>query len=150
MSSELKAHLTSEMKAAMKAKEKERLAVIRSMQAAIKQVEIDSQTTLEDDAQVLPILDKMLKQRRDSLQQYEEAGRPELAEQEAFEMKIIQDFLPQPLTEAEVSQLVDEAIADVSASSMQDMGKVMGLLKPKMQGRADMAEVSKLIKAKLS
>ncbi|MDG4812692.1 GatB/YqeY domain-containing protein [Hydrogenovibrio sp. 3SP14C1] len=150
MPSELKAHLTSEMKAAMKAKEKERLVVIRSMLAAIKQVEIDNQTTLEDDAEVLPILDKMLKQRRDSLQQYEEAGRPELAEQEALEMKIIQDFLPQPLTEAEVSQLVDEAIADVSASSMQDMGKVMGLLKPKMQGRADMAEVSKLIKAKLS
>ncbi|QBZ83854.1 aspartyl-tRNA amidotransferase subunit B [Hydrogenovibrio crunogenus] len=150
MSSELKARLTSEMKIAMKAKEKERLAVIRSMQAAIKQVEIDNQTTLEDDAEVLPILDKMLKQRRDSLQQYEEAGRPELAEQEALEMKIIQDFLPQPLTEAEVSQLVDEAISDVSASSMQDMGKVMGLLKPKMQGRADMAEVSKLIKAKLS
>ncbi|MBD3611490.1 MAG: GatB/YqeY domain-containing protein, partial [Hydrogenovibrio crunogenus] len=113
-------------------------------------VEIDNQTTLEDDAEVLPILDKMLKQRRDSFQQYEEAGRPELAEQEAFEMNIIQDFLPKPLTEAEVSQLVDEAISDVSASSMQDMGKVMGLLKPKMQGRADMAEVSKLIKAKLS
>ena len=150
MPSELKAHLTSEMKAAMKAKEKERLVVIRSMLAAIKQVEIDNRTTLEDDAEVLPILDKMLKQRRDSLQQYEQAGRPELAEQEALEMKIIQDFLPQPLTEAEVSQLVDEAIADVSASSMQDMGKVMGLLKPKMQGRADMAEVSKLIKAKLS
>jgi len=150
MPSELKAHLTSEMKTAMKAKEKERLVVIRSMLAAIKQVEIDNQTTLEDDAEVLPILDKMLKQRRDSLQQYEEADRPELAEQEAFEMKIIQDFLPQPLTEAEVSQLVDDAIAEVSASSMQDMGKVMGLLKPKMQGRADMAEVSKLIKAKLS
>lgn len=150
MPSELKAHLTSEMKTAMKAKEKERLVVIRSMLAAIKQVEIDNQTTLEDDAEVLPILDKMLKQRRDSFQQYEEAGRPELAEQEAFEMNIIQDFLPKPLTEAEVSQLVDEAISDVSASSMQDMGKVMGLLKPKMQGRADMAEVSKLIKAKLS
>lgn len=135
---------------AMKAKEKARLGVIRSMLAAIKQVEIDSQTTLEDDAAVLAILDKMLKQRRDSQQQYEDAGRPELAEQEAYEMTVIQDFLPQPLTETEVAELVESAIAEVSAASMQDMGKVMGLLKPKMQGRADMAVVSKLIKAKLS
>ncbi len=150
MSSELKAKLTSEMKVAMKAKEKARLGVIRSMLAAIKQVEIDSQATLEDDSAVLAILDKMLKQRRDSQQQYEEAGRPELAEQEAYEMTVIQDFLPQPLTEAEVADLVDDAIQAVSAASMQDMGKVMGLLKPKMQGRADMAVVSKLIKAKLS
>lgn len=147
--SELKATLTSAMKEAMKAKEKERLAVIRSMLAAIKQVEVDNQTTLEDDADVLPILDKMLKQRRDSHQQYLDADRPELAEQEAFEMTVIQDFLPQALTEAEIAQMIDEAIAEVSASSMQDMGKVMGLLKPKMQGRADMAEVSKLIKSKL-
>lgn len=150
MSSELKAKLTSEMKVAMKAKEKARLGVIRSMLAAIKQVEIDSQATLEDDSAVLAILDKMLKQRRDSQQQYEDAGRPELAEQEAYEMTVIQDFLPQPLTEAEVADLVDDAIQAVSATSMQDMGKVMGLLKPKMQGRADMAVVSKLIKAKLS
>lgn len=150
MSSELKAQLTSEMKVAMKAKDKARLGVIRSMLAAIKQVEIDSQTTLEDDSAVLAILDKMLKQRRDSHQQYEEAGRPELAEQEAYEMTVIQDFLPQPLTEAEIAELVDDAIQAVSAASMQDMGKVMGLLKPKMQGRADMADVSKLIKAKLS
>lgn len=150
MSSELKAQLTSEMKVAMKAKDKARLGVIRSMLAAIKQVEIDSQSTLEDDSAVLAILDKMLKQRRDSQQQYEEAGRPELAEQEAYEMTVIQDFLPQPLTEAEIAELVDDAIQAVSAASMQDMGKVMGLLKPKMQGRADMADVSKLIKAKLS
>ncbi|MGE4499478.1 GatB/YqeY domain-containing protein [Hydrogenovibrio thermophilus] len=147
--SELKATLTSAMKEAMKAKEKERLAVIRSMLAAIKQVEVDKQTTLEDDADVLPILDKMLKQRRDSHQQYLDADRPELAEQEAYEMTVIQDFLPQALTEAEIAQMIDEAVAEVSASSMQDMGKVMGLLKPKMQGRADMAEVSKLIKSKL-
>jgi uncharacterized protein YqeY len=147
--SELKATLTSAMKEAMKAKEKERLAVIRSMLAAIKQVEVDKQTTLEDDADVLPILDKMLKQRRDSHQQYLDADRPELAEQEAYEMTVIQDFLPQALTEAEIVQMIDEAVAEVSASSMQDMGKVMGLLKPKMQGRADMAEVSKLIKSKL-
>lgn len=150
MSNEIKANLTSEMKAAMKAKEKERLAVIRSMLAAIKQVEIDNQTTVEDDAEVLPILDKMLKQRRDSHQQYMDAERPELAEQEAFEMTVIQSFLPSPLTEEEISGLIDDAVAQTGAASMQDMGKVMGLLKPKMQGRADMAEVSKLIKAKLA
>ncbi|BBN58858.1 GatB/YqeY domain-containing protein [Hydrogenovibrio marinus] len=150
MSSEIKANLTSEMKAAMKAKEKERLTVIRSMLAAIKQVEVDNQTTVDDDAEILPILDKMLKQRRDSQQQYMDAGRPELAEQEAFEMTVIQSFLPSPLTEDEISGLIDEAVAQTGAASMQDMGKVMGLLKPKMQGRADMAEVSKLIKAKLA
>ncbi|MBD3822401.1 GatB/YqeY domain-containing protein [Hydrogenovibrio sp. JE_KL2] len=150
MSSEIKANLTSEMKAAMKAKEKERLTVIRSMLAAIKQVEVDNQTTVDDDAEILPILDKMLKQRRDSQQQYVDAGRPELAEQEAFEMTVIQSFLPSPLTEDEISGLIDEAVAQTGAASMQDMGKVMGLLKPKMQGRADMAEVSKLIKAKLA
>ncbi|WP_024850450.1 GatB/YqeY domain-containing protein [Hydrogenovibrio kuenenii] len=150
MSNEIKASLTSEMKVAMKAKEKERLAVIRSMLAAIKQVEIDGQTTIEDDAEVLSILDKMLKQRRDSHQQYTDAGRPELAEQEAYEMTVIQEFLPSPLTEEEISGLIDEAVAQSGAASMQDMGKVMGLLKPKMQGRADMAEVSKLIKAKLA
>jgi len=147
--SELKARLTSEMKVAMKAKEKERLTVIRSMLAAIKQVEVDNQTTVDDDAEILPILDKMMKQRKDSHQQYIDAERPELAEQEAFEMTVIKDFLPQALTEDEISQMVDEAIAELSATSMQDMGKVMGSLKPKMQGRADMAEVSKLIKAKL-
>lgn len=147
--SELKARLTSEMKVAMKAKEKERLTVIRSMLAAIKQVEVDNQTTVDDDAEILPILDKMMKQRKDSHQQYLDAERPELAEQEAFEMSVIKDFLPQALTEDEISQMVDEAIAELSATSMQDMGKVMGSLKPKMQGRADMAEVSKLIKAKL-
>jgi len=150
MSSELKAQLTSEMKVAMKAKEKARLGVIRSMLAAIKQVEIDSQATLEDDAAVWAILDKMLKQRRDSQKQYEDAGRPELAEQEAYEITVIQDFLPQPLTDAEVSELVEAAIEAVSAASMQDMGKVMAILKPKMKGRADMAVVSKIIKAKLS
>lgn len=149
MSSELKATLSQAMKTAMKAKEKERLAVIRSMQAAIKQIEIDGQKTIEDDAEILPILDKMLKQRRESEKQYVEAGRQDLADVEAFEMTVIQDFLPQPLTADEIEQLIAQAVADSGASSMQEMGKVMGLLKPKMQGRADMGEVSKLIKAKL-
>jgi len=147
--SNLKEQLTAEMKAAMKAKEKERLLVIRTMQAAIKQVEIDDQTTL-DDAGILAVLDKMLKQRRDSIKQYSDANRPELAEKEAYEMTVIQEFMPQPLSEEEIEKLVEEAMAETGASGMQDMGKVMGLLKPKMQGRADMGEVSKLIKAKLN
>lgn len=148
--SELRARLTAEMKAAMKAKLKARLEAIRSMIAAIKQVEIDNQISIEADADVLPILDKMLKQRRDSERQYIEAGRPELAEQEAFEMQVVQEFLPQALTEDEIAQMVAEAIEQVGAASMQDMGQVMAQLKPKMQGRADMAEVSKGIKAKLA
>jgi len=150
MSSEIKATLSSEMKVAMKAKQKPRLAVIRSMQAAIKQIEIDERITLEDDAVILSVLDKMLKQRRDSFKQFTDAGRPELAEQEAFEMDVIQTFLPQPLTEEEIVKLVAEAIAESGAETMQDMGKVMGLLKPKMQGRADMGKVSGLIKSQLS
>ncbi len=146
--SNLKERLTAEMKAAMKAKDKDRLLVIRTMQAAIKQVEIDNQTTL-DDAGILAVLDKMLKQRRDSIKQYTDANRPELAEKEAYEMTVIQEFMPQPLTPEEIEQMVEEAMAETGASSMQDMGKVMGVLKPKMQGRADMGEVSKMIKAKL-
>lgn len=148
--SELKQALTAEMKACMKAKDKNRLGVVRALLAAIKQVEIDNQTTLEDDAEVLAILDKAMKQRKDSHQQYVDADRPDLAEQEAYEMSVIQDFMPQALTEAEINDLISEAMASTGASSMQDMGKVMGLLKPKMQGRADMGEVSKLIKAKLA
>lgn len=150
MSSEIKALLTTEMKVAMKAKQKPRLAVIRSMQAAIKQIEIDGQKTIDDDAVILPILDKMLKQRRDSFQQFTDADRPELAEQESYEMEIIQEFLPQPLTEEEIVKMVEDAITESGAASMQEMGKVMGLLKPKMQGRADMGKVSGLIKSQLS
>ncbi len=150
MSSEIKATLMSEMKLAMKAKQKSRLVVIRSMQSAIKQIEIDGPTTLDDDAVILPILDKMLKQRRDSFQQFTDAERPELAEQESFEMTVIQEFLPTPLTEEEIVEMVAKAIADSGASSMQEMGRVMGLLKPQMQGRADMSKVSGLIKSQLS
>ncbi|WP_321326260.1 GatB/YqeY domain-containing protein [Thiomicrorhabdus sp.] len=148
MSETMKEKLTAEMKACMKAKDKERLQVVRSLLAAIKQVEIDNQTTV-DDAGVLAILDKAMKQRRDSHQQFTDADRPDLAEQEAYEMSVIQDFMPQALTEDEINALIDDAMTKTGASSMQDMGKVMGLLKPEMQGRADMGEVSKLIKAKL-
>ena len=150
MSETLKERLSAEMKRCMKAKEKERLAVVRSLQAAIKQVEIDSQKTLEDEAEVLAILDKAMKQRKDSHQQYIDADRQDLAEVEAFERSVIQDFMPQPLSENEINAMIDKAMADTGAVSMQEMGKVMGLLKPQMQGRADMGEVSKLIKAKLS
>lgn len=144
----MKEQLTAEMKACMKAKNKERLQVVRSLLAAIKQVEIDNQTTV-DDAGVLAIIDKAMKQRRDSHQQFTDADRPDLAEQEAYEMTVIQDFMPQALTEDEINTLIENAMAESGANSMQDMGKVMALLKPQMQGRADMGGVSKLIKAKL-
>ena len=144
----LKEHLTAEMKVSMKAKDKRRLVVIRSLLAAIKQVEIDGQTTV-DDAGALAIVDKAMKQRRDSHQQFLDADRPDLAEQEAYEMTVIQDFMPEALSEDEMNALIDSAMTESGAVTMQDMGKVMGLLKPKMQGRADMAVVSKLIKAKL-
>lgn len=144
-----KVSLTDEMKRCMKAGEKARLLVVRSLLAAIKQQEIDQQITL-DDAQVLAVLDKALKQRRDSLAQYNEAGREDLAEQEAYEISVIQSFMPQPLDEAEITQMIADAVAQTNAVNMQDMGKVMAWLKPKMQGRADMAVVSQKIKASLS
>jgi uncharacterized protein YqeY len=147
--SEYKSTLTAEMKRCMKAGEKERLLVVRSLLAAIKQQEIDQQITL-DDAQVLAVLDKAVKQRRDSINQFTEAGRQDLADIELAELAVIQDFMPQPLTETEIAQMVADAVAEVDAKSMQDMGKVMALLKPAMQGRADMGQVSQKIKAALS
>ena len=144
----LKEQLTTEMKVSMRAKDKQRLVVIRSLLAAIKQIEIDSQTTV-DEAGALAIVDKAMKQRRDSYQQFLDADRSDLADQEAYEMTVIQGFMPEALTEEEINDLIDSAMAESGATTMQDMGKVMGLLKPKMQGRADMAVVSKLIKAKL-
>jgi len=148
MSSDLKAQLMAEMKAAMKAKDKDRLLVIRAMQAAIKQIEIDNQTTLDDEG-VLQVLDKGIKQRREAHQQFKDADRQDLADVEAYQMSVIQEFMPAALTEDEISALIDNAMTETGASSMQDMGKVMAILKPVMQGRADMSEVSKLIKAKL-
>lgn len=149
MSCELKVTLSNAMKDAMRAKQKERLLVIRNMQAAIKQIEIDNHITIEDDAEILPILDKMLKQRRESERQYLDANRADLADVEAFEMTVIQEFLPQALTTEEIQTMVAQAVIETGAATMQEMGKVMALLKPQMQGRADMSEVSKLIKAKL-
>ncbi len=144
----LKERLTAEMKVSMRAKDKKRLVVIRSLLAAVKQVEVDSRATV-DDAGVLAIIDKAMKQRRDSHQQFLDANRLDLAEQEAYEMTVIQDFMPEALTEDEINALIDTAMTESGAATMQDMGKVMGLLKPKMQGRADMGVVSKLIRAKL-
>ena len=145
----LKATITEAMKTAMRAKDKERLSVIRLIQADIKRIEVDERIEL-DDARVLAVLDKMVKQRKDSIAQFSEAGRTDLADKEAFEVSVIQQFLPAQLTEAEILSLVDEAIASTGASGMQDMGKVMGLLKPKIQGRGDMGSVSGIIKQKLA
>ncbi|MFA5529070.1 MAG: GatB/YqeY domain-containing protein [Thiohalomonadaceae bacterium] len=148
MSQSLKQRIDEEIKAAMRAKDKDRLGTLRLVAAAIKQREVDERITL-DDSQVLAVLDKMLKQRRDSIEQYRNAGREELAQREEFEVKVIQEFLPAALTEAELEALVAEAVTASGAASIKDMGKVMALLKPKVQGRADMGVVSATIKARL-
>ena len=137
------------MKAAMKAKEKERLGTIRLIQAEFKRIEVDERIEIED-ARALAVLDKMIKQRRDSAKQYEDAGREELAAQENFEIEVIQEFLPAQLSEAELIAMVDAAIAASGASGMQAMGPVMGQLKPQLQGRADVGAVSKMVKERLT
>jgi len=147
--SSLKQSLTDAMKAAMKGGDKKRLGVIRLVLAAIKQVEVDERIELDDD-RVLAVLDKMVKQRRESISQYKEAGRDDLMEQEEYEVSILKDFLPEALSDDEIAQLITRAIADTGASSIKDMGKVMGILKPQMQGRADMGAVSGQIKAQLN
>ena len=136
------------MKQAMIAKEKVRLGTIRMALAAIKQIEVDTRETLNDE-QVIAVLTKMVKQRRDSIAQYEAAGRSELAAAEAEEIQVIETFLPTPLSEAEIAAFIDAAIVEMGASSMADMGKVMGALKPKVQGRADMGAIGAMIRAKL-
>lgn len=145
----LKQRLTDDMKAAMKAGEKERLGTIRLMNAAIKQKEVDERVEV-DDTQVLAILEKMMKQRKDSVSQYEAANREDLAVIERAEMAIIEQYLPAKLGEAEVLAVIDAVIAEVGASGPADMGKVMGAVKPKLAGQADMGEVSKLIKQRLA
>ncbi len=145
----LKEHIKGEMKNAMKAKDKERLGVIRMILAAIKQIEVDERIEL-DDARTIVVLDKMLKQRRESIKQFRDAGRDDLADKEESEVTVIKDFLPQPLSEQEIDALISKAIAETGAASIKDMGKIMGLLKPQMTGRADMSIVSSRIKALLS
>ena len=148
MSESLKKQITSAMKDAMRAKAKERLGAIRLILADVKRIEVDERIDV-DDARLLAVLDKMVKQRRDSIQQFEAAERQELADKEQAEIDVIQEFLPEALTNEELVAMIDAAIASSGAESMRDMGKVMGILKPKIQGRADVGAVSGMVKGKL-
>ena len=149
MSSTLKPQLMNDMKSSMKSGDKKRLGVIRLILAAIKQIEVDERIEL-DDTRILAVLDKMSKQRRESISQYGDAGRDDLVAVEQAEIDIIQEYLPEALSEAEITDLVEQSITATGASTIKDMGKLMGLLKPQLQGRADMSKVSQLIKSRLS
>jgi hypothetical protein len=144
----LKARITEDMKSAMRAKDAVRLGTIRLLTAAIKQREVDERIDL-DDVQVIEVIEKMLKQRRDSISQYDAAKRQDLADVERQEVVVLQTYLPQPLTEAEIAALLDQVVADSGAAGIKDMGKVMAALRPLVVGRADMAKISGLIKARL-
>lgn len=145
----LKAQITQEMKNAMRAKNKLKLGAIRLILSGIKQIEVDERIEL-DDVRILAVLDKMVKQRRDSVTQYVDANRQELADIELAEIVIIQEFLPEALSDSEIATMVSDAIAESGAQSMKDMGAIMAIIKPKIQGRADVGAVSTIIKAKLS
>jgi uncharacterized protein YqeY len=145
----LKQRIDADMKDAMRAKDKERLGTVRLILAAIKQREVDERVVL-DDVQVLAVLEKMVKQRRDSISQFEAAGRTDLADKEKAELVLIQTYMPAQLSEAEIDAIIDQAIAASGATSAKDMGKVMGPLKAQLQGRADMGAVSARLKARLS
>ncbi len=147
--SELKLRITDDMKSAMKAKDKDALKAVRMIVGAIKQREVDERIEL-DDAQVLAVIQKMVKQRKDSISQFKDAGRNDLVEIEEAELVIINNYMPAQLSEAEIATAVDKAIADSGASSMQDMGKLMGVLKGQLDGKADMGAISALIRSKLS
>ncbi len=145
----LKDKITDDMKAAMRAKDSARLSAIRLLLAAIQQREVDERIKLSD-SDVLGVIEKMLKQRRESITQYASAGRNDLADGEKFEMQVLTSYLPQQLGEAELTQAIGAALAETGAAGVKDMGKVMALLKPRLAGRADMAKVSALVKSKLS
>jgi len=145
----LKQQISEDMKAAMRAKDAARLGAIRLLLAAMKQKEVDERIELTD-ADVLAIIDKMIKQRRDSISQYEAAGRQELADAEKFEISVLQTYMPQPMSETEVAAAIEQAISATGAVGVQDMGKVMGVLKPQLAGRADLGKVSGLVKTRLS
>ena len=145
----LQEQLKSELKTAMQAKDKARTGTIRLLMAEIKQKEVDTRTVLGDE-EILAVLTQMVKQRKDSISQYEAAGRQDLADIEAAEIVVLQAFLPQPLSEAEIDTLIDNTVTQLAASGMQDMGKVMNALRPQLQGRADMGAVSAKIKARLA
>ena len=145
----IKASILADLKKAMLARDKRTVGALRLVTSAIKQIEIDERIEL-DDARIFAVLDKLAKQRQESITQYQAASRPDLEEQEVFELSLIKHYLPEPLSQAAIDTLVAEAFAATSASSMRDMGKVIAYLKPQLQGRADMARVSALIKAKLA
>ena len=145
----IKQKLDEAMKAAMRAQEKQRLGTIRLIQAAFKQKEVDERIVITDDI-ALTILDKMVKQRRESIKQFSDAKRDDLVAIEEFELTILQEFMPTALTAEEIQQLVSAAVAETAAKTPKDMGLAMGILKPKLQGRADMSEVSKIIKSMLA
>ncbi len=149
MSESIYQRVSAEVKTAMKARKKDRLAALRLVMAEFKSVEVDERITL-DDTRVLAILDKMTKQRKDSFRQYRDAGRQDLAGREAMEIAIIEEFLPEKMGRVELEELINSAIAETGAAGMQDMGKVMGVLKPQVQGRAEMGEVSALVKTRLA
>ena len=146
--SALKARITDDMKSAMRSGEKERLGAIRLVLAAIKQVEVDTRESLSD-PQIVGILDKLAKQRRESIDQYQAADREDLAAKERFELELIEHYLPAALSEAEVEKMIEDALQQTAASSMKDMGKVMAIIKPKAQGRADMGAISARVKGRL-
>lgn len=146
--SELKAKLTEAMKDAMRAQDKDRLGVIRMATAALKQIEVDERVEL-DDARVLAVLEKLVKQRRESAAAFEQGGRPELVAKENAEIAVLQSFLPAQLSDAEIDALITEALAETGATSARDMGKVMNVLRPKLAGRADTGAVSQKVKARL-
>ena len=144
----LKGQITADMKTALKAGDKDRLKVVRLIMAAIKQVEVDKRTEM-DDAAVLSVIDKMVKQRRDSIEQFEKGGRDDLARIELAEIAVLDDYLPEQLSDAELDALIAEAISSTGAESIRDMGKVMGMIKSKAAGRADMGAVGAKVKARL-
>ena len=149
MSETLKSRLQDDMKSSMKSGNKERLGVIRLMLSAIKQIEVDERIELDND-RITTVLDKMAKQRRESITQFDSAGRDDLTAIEQAELKIILEYLPEALSDAEINDLVEQSINATGAVTIKDMGKLMGMLKPQLQGRADMGKVSQLIKARLS
>ena len=147
--SELKKRITDDMKSAMKAKDKQALKAVRMILEAIKQKEIDERIEL-DDTQVMAVIQKMVKQRKDSISQFSDAGRTDLVEIEEAELETINNYMPEQLSDEEVASVVDKAINDSGANSMKDMGKLMGMLKAQLQGKTDMSLVSQLIKSRLS
>jgi uncharacterized protein len=149
MTTEIKQRVSAAVKDAMRAQAKDRLGVLRLISAEYKKIEVDERIEV-DDARALQLLDKMVKQRRDSVTQFTAGGRPELAEKETFEISVIQEFLPQSLSDDELVALIKEAIAETGAASAQDMGKLMAIIKPKAQGRCDMSKISQLIKAQFA